>query len=132
MALGAALVDRARQITNTAIPRKVEGSTQFTPVHGEWFKARVTLEGSPESDDSQSGHRRSVRGAMLLTGTKDKAGQPLALSSADKIEVDSKQLGHLFFEATGDPKPIRKKRPVIGFELPLTQVEEHKFERAVV
>lgn len=127
MGLSSALVDKARRISETATAEKVDGTTIFTPTTGAWFKARLTLEAAPESDDPQGGVRRTERTATLMYSKRDAAHNAVVVVATDKIEVNSKALGTTVFEVVGDPEPLRKKRRVIGFEVPLSLISEHPF-----
>lgn len=64
---------------------------------------------------------------MLVTGFKDRAGAPISISASDKIEINSRQLGTATYEVVGDPEPIRKKKRVIGYQVPLSRINEHPF-----
>lgn len=135
MALGSALVDRARRVYNSPQPDRVDGETVFSAVHEAWFRARLTLSDETESDDSGA-RRRTIERGTLMFGVRDLSGGSLfdergraRLVASDTIEVSSKQLGDFTYEVTGDPMPYRRRRRIIGFEAPVTRVEEHAFNR---
>jgi hypothetical protein len=106
---------------------RVEGTTLFETYHYPWFRCRLTLQASPESADAQGGRKRVAHPAQMMCGVKDKDGNVLTISAADRLEVNSKQLGRALYEVTSDGEPIRKKRKVIGWIATVTRVEEHQF-----
>lgn len=124
MALGAALVDRARPIRKRKSAERVEGMTMVRPVSGEWFKARLFPVASPAEEDEQRGRRRALKRPQLMYGVKDAVGDPIVLSFDARVEVDSPQLGRSIWRVTGVPQPMRKKRSVIGFLADVEQVDE--------
>jgi hypothetical protein len=130
VSLNAALVDRARRVTETPTGEKVEGTTIFRTLNGPWFKVRLQLSPAPESDDPQAGRRRVPHPGTILCGVKDFDGGVVTISAADRLWVNSKQLGDALYEITSDGEPIRKKRKLIGWMANITRVEEHPFERA--
>lgn len=131
MGLNAALVDLGRKIGAEPTPRKVEGSTQFAPVTTEWFKCRLTLGTSTQRQDDRRGRPEAERRPTLIAALRDRAGVPVSITANDKIEVRSRQLGTSTWQITGDPEPIRKKRRVIGFIIPLARVDEHPFAKPI-
>lgn len=132
MALAGALVDKGRCISNQALPQRVEGTTQMTPVATAWFKCRLSLpKGTEPADPTASDRRRYVRQPELLVGHRDKDGHPIDIKGKDRIEVDSRQFGNLHFEVVGDPEPLRKKRRVIGWVLTLERADEHPMTAAI-
>ena len=130
MSLNSALVDRARRVVDTPTGVRVEGTTQFQTYHHPWFKCRLTLNAAPETDDTQAARRRVARTAQMMCALKDQDGNLLVISAADRLEVDSKELGRAVYEITGDGEPIRKKRKMLGWTSTLTRVEEHPFTAA--
>lgn len=132
MALGAALVDRGRTVRQQAqaVP-KVRGATQFNVVRGDWFKVRLTLPAASESPDPGY-RRRAVRAPTILYAMKDTAGQLIALSMEDRIEIVSKALGTAVWDVASQPEPIRKKRKQIGWLATLRRVEDVELPDAVV
>lgn len=120
MALGSALVDRARLVVSAPTGRRVEGASEFSLETGEWFKARFTL---PYADMSRSGGREKDVAPTLMCGVRDVTGVAIeGLSSEAFVEVLSPQtLGPdpVRYTVDGDPQPIRKKRRVIGYEVRL-------------
>lgn len=129
MALGAALVDRARVVRNVPAGRRVVGRTIRTPVEGEWFRARLSL-GDSTQDLDEAGGRRNVRTPSLMFGIRDLAGDPIDMTGEDRVEVASAELGTELWDVVGDPKPMRKKRRVIGYTVTLRRVEVHEGEAA--
>lgn len=126
MGLNAALKDKARVISATPEPLKVEGKTVSTPTSGEWFKVRLELpEGNASEGPGQ--RRRAITSPTLLVALKDAAGQPVDFNIRDYLEVDSPQLGRSVWVITADPAPIRKKRRVIGWTASVQEVDDHPF-----
>jgi hypothetical protein len=130
MALRSALVDRARRVVPTPLPERVEGTTIFETLHYPWFRCRLTLNAAPDSDDAQGGRRRTPHTASIMCGLRDLDGNTLNIRSADRVEIDSKQLGRAVYEMTSDGEPIRKKRRLLGWTATAIRVEEHEFEEA--
>jgi hypothetical protein len=127
MALGAALVDRARIVRNESLAVKVEGSTRFVRVPQPWFKARLELPRAPEGVDPGGGRRRAVRVPTLMAALKDEDGNLLALRHEDEVEFVSRTLfgddEPRLYRLTVDAAPIRKKRRVIGWEASVARIE---------
>jgi hypothetical protein len=132
VALGSALVDRARPLREQPTADKVEGTTQFATVPGEWFRCRLDVTTQPESPDPSGGRRRVEARPSLLYEWHDAAGLPVALTTEDRVEVASPELGTAVWLLEGDPRPLRKKRRVIGFEATLRRVIDHEFVPVVV
>jgi hypothetical protein len=134
LALGAALVDRARVYSRRQIAAvRVEGATPMHEYVGPWMKARLQLPQAPESvDQAPRGRRRPVREPTLMVGIRDLEGGSVSITTEHRIGVLSKhQFGdgvESVFEVTGDPEPIRKKRRVIGWMLTVRQVPDHPRE----
>lgn len=126
MALGSALVDRARSIRNASTGAKVEGTTIVAPVAGDWFRCRLTLPQQPEAPDQQDGRRRVEQRPSLLFEPLDERGQTINLTVEDYIEVDSPELGRFTFILSADPEPLRKRRTVLGYEVAIRRVEDHE------
>lgn len=138
MALGAVLVDRARLLElQAASPVKVEGTTQFATVRGNWFKARLILPAGPQ--DSTPGDAPLMRGigkgriralanAQLLLGVRDLESQTIDIHFDMKVEVRSPQLGNGVYRVMNEPEPIRKKRRVIGYLADIERSNERQFE----
>lgn len=128
MAIGAALVDRARLVRLAASSERVEGTTQFGEVHGEWFRCRLTLPAASEGKDEPGGYRRALSYPSLLYGAKDVAGNPVVLRFNDDVEVQSpRQLSTFKWKVNGDPQPITKKRTLIGWLANLERNVEREF-----
>lgn len=126
MALGAVLVDRARVVDKVGTT-KVQGRTQFNPVLGTWFKARLFLPASEERADAQGRRRKVIKKPTLLCGVKDTAGGVVLVQADQMLEVASPDLGSAVWQIEGDPEPLRKKRKVIGFQATLKRITEHEF-----
>lgn len=128
MALGAALVDRARIIRNVPQPRKIEGRTQFAKVTLPWFRCRVQMPNKPRTADAAGGRTRAEARPTLLYGIRDSEGNAISLTSTDELEVQVKEIAeHALYQVDADPMPLRKRRSVIGWEVPLKRIENHAF-----
>lgn len=128
MALGAALVDKARIIRQQSIGFKVEGSTQYVDTEGAWFKARLELPSSPESE-TKVNRKRVTQKPTLLFKTKDLDGKVIEMRASDRVEVESHQLGTATWEVAGDPLPLRKRRALLGWQAELRRVNDEEAER---
>lgn len=132
MALGAALVDRARIVEVLGTGVRVQGRTPTEPVEGEWFKARLFLPAPTESPDTPGRRRKVVKRPQLLFGVKDVQGAVLVPPKADmKIEVDAPRIddnGPLVFRVDGLPEVITKRRGRIGYLANLSRIEETQRE----
>lgn len=134
MALGAAMVDLARVYTRQQVAAgRVEGSTQYVDAVSAWAKARLTIPQAPEAVDSTPrGRRRVAQVPTLMVLAKDKAGEPVQITTDTRIGVVSKQqFGEgveVFFRVTADPEPIRKKRTVLGYTAALERVVDHALQ----
>lgn len=127
MGLRSALVDRARVLGTAQTNYRVQGMTIVEPTIGPWFRCRLTL---PEaSADTSQKRARTVRHPTLLYGTTDSAKQPIVLTTDERVEVDSPELGRAIWLVESDPAPLRKKRKVLGYETHLKLTDEHVAER---
>lgn len=132
MALGSALVDRARIIRQEAAQAaRVEGSTVLARVEGNWFRARLELPQGTEGQAPDSGRRRGVRAPTLMFESFDEENLDVTLTLEDYVEVESEQYGTTVWRVDGNPQPIRKLRAVIGFQANLRRVEQRELRRAV-
>lgn len=128
------LVDKARRVAPQATGQKVEGRTRFTTVHGSWFKCRVTMEASPEAAD-QGGENRVAEHAVLLFGRRDTEGTLMTdpdtgrcvVRPTDRIETSSLQLGSSLWEVTEEPRVLRRKRSILGYEASVVRIDYDDF-----
>lgn len=127
MGLGTALVDKARVRRNAVSGPRVEGTTQYAPTFSEWFRCRLMLDSGNESNAAADAHR-TTRQAKLMYALRDVTGEPFEVRATDIIEVDSGELGEMTFEVTSLPKPIRKKRRVIGWTVPVAKADDQHAE----
>lgn len=127
MGLRSVLVDRARTVRRAPTPLKVEGRTAFADVKGEWFRARLDLRGYPQTRDPGS-RAKTIKTPSLMFATKDLVGGAIEVRATDRIEVRSVQLGDATWEVTGSPEPWRKKRLVIGYQVPVRRVDEEQVD----
>jgi hypothetical protein len=128
MALGAVLVDRARPVRKRATGEKVEGTTPMAPVHGAWFRCRLTMPKGYENGGTQQSARRSRRSPELMYEMRDLAGDDIVLRFDEEVIVESAELGTSRWKVNGDPEPLRKKRSVIGWIATLERVDEKQFD----
>lgn len=121
MALGSALVDRARIWRRERTEQVVDGERQLTAKQKfpatRWF--RVRLEVTPTSERQEDGRRAETRRHSILVGRKW-GGQ---IRATDEIEVESAQLGSRTYQVTGQPEPLRRRRTVIGYVVQLVEAE---------
>lgn len=128
MALGTALVDRARVIRRVEAdpdvePVVVEGEKVMVPKEGDkfddgvgpWFRCRI--DSRQVSELQQDGRRKTVTRHTLLVGRK------ADIRGSDLIETKSKQMGNAKYTVDGDPSELRKRRTVIGYEVRLVKAE---------
>jgi hypothetical protein len=128
MALGAALVDRARLIASEPTGERVEGTTYFAPMEGEWFRARLFLPAAQEGPDQPRGYRRAISHPQLMFGMRDAAGELVRLHFNDRVLVQSvEQDVYSVWKVNGEPQPIRKKRSMIGWLANLEKSLEREF-----
>ena len=127
MALGSALVDRARLLRQEPTGVKVEGSTQFGTVAGAWFRCRLNVTGQPESPDPAGARRRVESRPSMLYALKDADGLPVGLTTESRVEVASRELGTAVWQPEGDPTPLRRRRSLVGYEVNLRRVIDHEF-----
>lgn len=104
---------------------KVEGTTQYEPVTGGWFRCRLTISSLPKRE--QGGRARVEKSPTLMYGLRDENGDAVLLTFNDKVEVRSEEQGidTEVFLIDGDPVPLRKRRLVIGYEVQTKRVQVH-------
>ena len=122
MAYRGALVDRASIRRKHASATKVDGRTIFSSQDGPEFRVRLQL---PQANEDNRDERTAATiRPTLMTDRKDASGELLEFRTSDRILVTSRQLGTDLWEVTGEPEPLRKKRKVIGWVVPINRVEE--------
>lgn len=131
MAIGAALVDRARLIEKQAASAvRVEGTTQMALVNGAWFKCRLMI--SPNTEDTGpgdgNGRVRNIDASQLMWAMKDENGDLVQVPFDAKVEVDSKQLGRGVYRIIAEPQQLRKKRSVIGHLASIERAQDGSFQ----
>lgn len=131
MALAGALVDRARILSKTAAAPRLEGTTQLVEVRGAWFRARLFLNGATDASDPQLGRWASVEQPQLLCGIRDVDREQVEIHGDQRIEVNSKALGHHVWRVTGEPQPLRRRVHLIGWLATVERVVEREFDAAV-
>lgn len=128
MSLNAVLVDRARVVSKASTGKRVEGTTRVATVHGAWFRARLFLEGAPESPPTARLRQRTTASPQLMFALRDERGENVKVTADVQLEVESAELGHEVWRVTGDPQPIRKKRSLIGYLGTVRHLDEHENE----
>ncbi len=122
MALGTALVDKGRihrrsvSVDVDDDPVIIDGEKQYsTATEGEWFRCRLFVGSSSEVQGD--GRRKEVFRHQMMCGRK------VDINRDDEVEIESKQLGTQKFRVDGEPKELRKRRTVIGYEVVLVRSE---------
>lgn len=128
MALGVALVDRARVRTNVASNYRVEGSTVMLPTTGPEFRCRLTLPQAGKSAGAGGSRARVTKEPSLLLGLKALDGSKLELSVEDRVLVATQGNWETVEEwvVATDPEPLRKRKTVIGWFCSLRRVDDHE------
>lgn len=126
MGLRAALVDRARISREEATATKVQGRTLSVPADLPWFRCRLELPEGAEVTDQGQGRKVSRVGPSLMYDKRDSSGEDVLLKPNHRLEVNSLQLGNEEWLVTSTPKPMRKKRKVIGWTVALKRVHEQE------
>lgn len=122
MALGSALVDRAKFVRRAPTGKRVEGTKLFHDTPGPWFRCRLQMPQQQES--GEGGRRRGVTVPTLTVGRRDQDGGIIEFKGDDRIVVRSNQLAtDTTLQVNGDPEPIRKRRTIIGWTVTLTRVD---------
>lgn len=124
MGLGSALVDRARAIRHEQSAQKIDGRTQqLGQTTGPWFRCRFEQAARPRSKDGN--RTRAASNPTIMCGPRDENGDPVSITVQDEIEVEAEEVDPASgrFRVAGDPEPIRKKRTLIGWSIPLKRVE---------
>lgn len=128
MSVAAVCVDRARVLVKEPSARRIEGRTSFTPVAEQWFKCRLFLTQSNDVSDAQRAHFSSVSQPQVLCVKKDLDGTLLSFRGDQRLEINSKQFGRAVWRLMGEPEPLRKKRPIIGWLLFVERVIEREYD----
>jgi hypothetical protein len=128
MSLAAVCVDRARIIVKEAGGPRKEGKTSFVQVPGQWFKCRLFLEGTTDTEDPQAGRWSSQSTQQLICLPRDLDGNPLVFRADRALDVLSKELGRAVWRLAGEPEPLRKKRRVIGYLAQVSRVVEREYD----
>jgi hypothetical protein len=132
MALRTALKDRARIVREEADAKRVEGRTIYHPRQQPIFRCRLEITDAPKGRDAAQSVS-VVEVPSLTTDRVDAERNPLRFQIDDKIVVESRELAEStdrgwnevgIFMVDGEPKQIRKKRKVIGWQLRLKRVTE--------
>lgn len=121
MALGAALVDRARTYRKQRTGQNVEGGHVKGTVISPWFRCRY--EEGAEAEQKTEGKPRRVRESSMMVGRTDVTGQPLVLKAADEVEILRRDGSTFRMEIVGNPEEIRKRVAVIGQTARLRKVK---------
>lgn len=128
MALTSALVDRARAIRpQAATAGRVAGSTVFVPVESAWFNAFLQMPQGTRSPDGSDGRRRVVTVPTLIFDVVDDENEEVAITVADRLEIDSERLGRAIWQPTADPQPLATLTEVLGWQVTVKRVVDHEF-----
>jgi hypothetical protein len=136
MGLNVALKDRARAVVAEPSPTKVAGETIFADdIRLPWFRCRIS------SDEERKGRNgaqveRATGRHTLMFGKRDSEGTSLTnddggcvLRAQDRVEVESNSYGTHIYQLDSTPKPIRKKKTILGWTVSITRVDSLPFER---
>lgn len=129
MGIRTAMVDRARIVRKELTGTRTMGTSPVVPTHGAWFKCRLDVPFGDEDAAEQgigAGRRSAMKRPTVMYDVQDENGDPVVLSFTDELEVESAQLGRAQWRVTTTPRPIRKKRTVIGYETRLARVVERQ------
>lgn len=121
MALGSALVDRARTVRHRKVNTRVQGTRQYTTDRGTWFRCRITIPKGEETHEDGRHKRRSQ--PTMIIAKRDVRGEFIDVNAWDEIEVDSREFGTVTYQVAGDLEPLRKRRTVIGWSCAITKTE---------
>lgn len=122
MALGSALVDKARVHRRAKTNAKLQGTKALIDLPpSEWFRCRLTIPKGSETHE-EGRHKRS-KTPELTVNKRDIKGKLVDIQAGDKLEIQSREFGNVSYEVAGDPEPIRKRRSIIGWMLNLSKVE---------
>jgi hypothetical protein len=121
MGLRAVLVDEARARRPVRQPVKVDGTSITNRATSGWVRVRVELgPGAEDRPASQPPRTRRTPRLMCLPTLEGRC----PFQPTDIVDVRSAQFGEFAMKVTGEATPIRKKRRVIGWEVPLERVKE--------
>jgi hypothetical protein len=120
MALGAATPDRAVIVRKTRTGARVDGQYIDAEAFGPVFRCRFRPETESESRDEAK--IRKAKPATMTVLARDASGGPVGIRGDDQIEIRSSQWGTMRFEVRGAPRPIRKRRAIIGWSVELQRV----------
>jgi hypothetical protein len=128
VSIRAVCVDRARIIRKEPSAVRVEGSTSFTNVGEQWFRARLFLTSTTDVPDPEASHWLSQSAPQVLAVTHDFDHNKLEFRSDLHIEIRSRQLGKAVWRMSGEPEPLRRKHRVIGWLLLVSRVIEWQYD----
>ena len=97
VALGSALVDRARLIRKSRSRSRCEGRTASRRSTGAWFRRRLEVPQRPSTAEPSGGRTRTAESPTIMYAVKDGDGQLVVLTGQDRVEVDSPQLGRAIY-----------------------------------
>ena len=124
MALGAATPDRARLLVATRSTVRVAGRYPTTQAYSGPFRCRFT-EAQESEGRSASGVRRTKPASLLVSKGALASRGIAAIGPADRVEITpAGAAAPVLFEVQGAPKPIRKRRTVIGWTVNLQKIRD--------
>jgi hypothetical protein len=123
--LGAALKHRARlKLREQSLSRNPEGGYDVTTTAddlGDPF--RCLFDPGDEGEDRSDGGIRRKRPATLMIGRRYLDGAALAIKAQDIVQLTTAPgFDDTLWEIVGNPKPIAKRRTIIGWTLTLSKV----------
>lgn len=122
MGVRAIMVDQARTSRLSAQPRVVDGTTVMSPIMSDWFRVRLELP-SAAPEDQPTGYSRRVVKVPTLYCLPDGNGD-CPVRADETLDIDSANLGAARYRVVSAPRPWRKKRRVIGYEVSLERIDE--------
>jgi hypothetical protein len=122
--LTGALRDQARVVRPLKLGPRVEGRSYLSPIHGDWFPARLILSPAREVEDEHHGRRRIVESGEVVCATDDVQG-------TDELEVKSRTLGLTRWHVAGSPQVARTRRPGVAVVVPVERLVEPQAAEAI-
>lgn len=105
---------------------KVEGTTPLEDAEKAWFHCRLTIASKSKSWEA-GGARPVVAGAAnLIFKRTDENGRAVTVIAGDRLEINIAGVSTSIWSVTGDPLPIRKRKAVLGWKVPVNAVTVHE------
>jgi hypothetical protein len=122
MAFRGALVDRCYKQAKVGDTRIVQGQRIYRPLEQAVIRCRLEPPGGAES--TSGGQTTADRRTSLLLDRKDADHNLVDLNASEKLRIVSRELGDGVWQVDGEPKALRKKRRIIGWEANVRQLDE--------